>query len=739
MDTLSYLAHRLELFATSLPSGYAIQGLQALCGVLALASLWAMWEQLRMSKAHKTRGAAAAMAYANPQFVRLTQSPTWFGVLPLAMGLGFALWSAQQVDPRMKAWAIHAERAKSADPRLVEVQTAWAATLKTEYLPQLMSIPARATEADITAVASAMQSRQRTQEGLGLALALLGAVIAIRFGTREALGPDEHGQAALATRGEVIYDPKGTWGLPMRVDQRGSRKFEKISSQPVTIARPPLKSQVVHTCGTGASGSGKGANLGGHIFATTPDDVPIFYFDYKGECPAFQLRPQMLRWGFPGERPKGLPSMRFNFMEWVRTHEDPDTAATALASAILPQNAQRESDNAWIKDTAIPILANGIKSGRWDSLAELADEVEHTPLKEMLENLEIGRGRQSAFEGRNVPEYAQNTISNNTAAYLSGRARHLVSGNDFTLDEAFRRGMYIMGQVSGPGERKALDLMWSIFWAELLRKSEPMPGIVFIDEAVANGPIPRVKEALVTLRDREIQLIQFFQARSGISAVYGKDADVVWDAHQTHIMLTKGLNTRDIEHLAKIAGTYTVPGKGKNENAKKTNLFPFDALKNICRQERYFAYIDGVGWTKSGRPIWAELLPIEPSGWNWRATPEAYKADLALYRHGVEIESAFKMCREGTVELVDPKTKELARFAKWVPVYPEVAARKGVSEKHVPIADDDAYEQLKRRIADAEAKATEKATKQPEGRAESLTVEAVYEEGNAADAFDAFS
>jgi hypothetical protein len=397
---------------------------------------------------------------------------------------------------------------------------------------------------------------------------------------------------------------------------RGQRELSSLASAPLTVVRPPAKTNTVHTAIIGSSGSGKGAYLGGHLFATSI--VPIVYFDYKGEMPAAVLRPEMLRWGFPSEQPKGLPSLRFNFIAWALEHQDPDLAAKTLASALLPTNPNKETENQWIKDTAIPILAQGILSGRWHNLAELADEIEHSSFINLLNKIEIGQGRMFSMGGRNVPQYASNEISNNTAAYLSGRARHIVTSSDFTMKEVFSKGLYIMGQAISSYEKRVLRLFWTIFWFELLRKSEPMPLCVFIDEGIANGPIPNVLEALVTLRDRGISLIQCFQFHSGITSIYGRDlARAVFDGHQTHIWLTKGLADADIKEVSQSMKTYTHIRKTRQESRPELrHLLSEDTLKRHSRQEKYWAIIDGVNWTTSGRPVIAALVPINHNNWN---------------------------------------------------------------------------------------------------------------------------
>ena len=721
MNTLSIVLHWIEYYSLLRPWSYVLDCLSGLAATLAVISALMVLRRLRTHMAYNRKDPAtgkpdhasvSSYAYGNGWLLRTSENPAWRGWFLLGVGLCLLLGAATQIDPREKTWAIAHELTVSSSPSpgLISMQQRWKELFASKnWSMDYIALPfGRLSQAEIAAIAASAQGRQRTWEGVGIGLLLLGLVLGLKASLRESLGGEDHGQATFAARADVVYTPEAesAWLLPLRVDQYGARGFEKITSAPFTAARPPLTTLAVHLVGIGNSGSGKGAFLAGHIFAT--DTNPIIYFDYKGEMPAYKLRPQMLRWGFPSQRPKGLPSLRLNLVDWVRHHEDPDTAAKILASAILPQNSKKESDNAWIKDTAIPILSQGFTMDppRWANLAELADEVEHTPLMELLDNIEVGRGRMAAFQGKNVPEYAQNEISNNTAAYLSGRARHIVTSSDFTLDEAFRSGLYVMGQAGSPYERRVLTMLWNVFWAELLRKGDPMPLTVLVDEGVACGPVPRVEEALVTLRDRGISLIEFFQTRSGLTSVYGRDlADSVWDAHQTHIFLTKGLSLRDIKTVCEIAGTHTRRAKKDDGNPTKAELLPFDKFKAHCRQEKFWAFIEGVQWTKSGLPIFAELQPIPRRGWNWRATTDEYDAELSRLEYGVEHPSPFKMIRNGIVEAtkeVGGKTQTF-KFFHWVPAFAEAAAAKGITEKHVLIDESlDLYRTLNQKTIELE-------------------------------------
>jgi hypothetical protein len=689
--------NELEVSLYTLPPLLAVVAVFLGLALLVGASLMVFFQTAvkagwtRTPQGFRFNGRLLHLAYEKPKLLRISQSPCWRGALLVALGLCLVHWSVLRVSPAARVAALNHQGVKASaadrltDERLQEIQADQAPWIQAANQEAVWNpFPAwepdpRKTEGENWERASRLQTLSRVWEWLGLVLLVAGAIQAAAQAIREGKGKRDHGRAALAARKEVVYDPSGYYSFPLQVSQRGNRDYGAVRTAPYTVARPPASTCVVHTIIYGNSGSGKGAYLGGHIFATST--VPIIYFDYKGEMPAYKLRPGMLRWGFPGERPKGLPSLRFNFLDWVKDHEDPDLAAKALAAAILPAAAQKESENQWIKDTAIPILAQGFLMGRWANLAELADEVEHTPLAELLQLIETGRGRMSAMEGKNVPNYAQNEISNNTQALLTGRARHIVTDSDFTIDEVFTKGLYVMGQASSTYEQRLQKLFWGVLWFELLRKGTKLPLCVFIDEGIAAGPIPRVLEALVTLRDRGVSLIQAFQFKSGVIDVYQKDkAEAVIDGHQTKIYLTKGLSDSDIKQLSENSKSYTVTIKERDE---RRALIEEAELKAHARQEKFWAVIDGVQWSTSGHPIFASLVPISPDGWNWRATETDYQAELALLGYGVEHRSPFKMEVAGVIE------RDGKSYRHWQPVYRVEAEAKGVKDKFVLLQKED--------------------------------------------------
>jgi len=216
-----------------------------------------------------------------------------------------------------------------------------------------------------------------------------------------------------------------------------------------------------------------------------------------------------------------------------------------------------------------------------------------------------------------------------------------------------------------------------------------MPLCVFVDEGIANGPISNVLEVLVTLRDRGISLIQCFQFHSGITSVYGRDlATAIFDGHQTHIWLTKGLADADIKEISQSMKTYTYNRKMRHENRPELrHLLSEDTLKRHSRQEKYWAIINGVNWTTSGRPVIAALVPINHNHWNWRASNSYYQAELARLNYGNHWHSPYAMRLDGIVARLEGMTKTY--YQHWAPVYPEEAALHGVSTQLVPITHNE--------------------------------------------------
>lgn len=657
---MSPLLHRCELTLWSLPWAEWILIAEALLVAVALA----MVVSRLIPRLVKSR--VNTWAYRHSRWLRISQSPVWYGAL-LAFGAVLALHLATlQMDPRMRSWAVQAEltapgeehpliplrrSASAPDARLIDlqaIQTKWVAAWRAKEGLVFAPRPLSSDDPVLLAQqAKQVQDETRLMEVLAAAGVLVGLVSMLVVWSREAVGARHHGRAAWAARSEVCFTEDGYFRLPMQVTQRGTRTWEKTFSAPYTVLGPSRKSNTGHGLMIGPTGSGKGAYSLGHFFVTSP--VPIIYQDNKGETPVHQLRPEMLRFGIPARRPKGLPSMRFNPIEWAldprKSENERADACRTLANYLLP-GPPEDSQNKWITDTAQPILAQGFLRGRWLHLGELADEIEGRPLPDLLKELGVGAGRTFAMGGKNVMEYAATELSNNTQPYLRGWARHAFSASDFTLEDVFRRGCYVMSATEDPLQKIPIKLFWNLLWSEAQSGEAYLPCLMLMDEAIAAGKIPGLLDAGVKLRDRGISVWVAFQTYAGISSVYAKDSETLRRVLVNSIVLTNGLDPKDAAELVEELGHYTHTEKPKTQGAStqyhKFPLIPQSDLVELAGQEdEHWAIIRGRGMSTSGRPILAKLHPIDRGLWNSLASDGSYEAEARKYGHGDTIVSRY--------------------------------------------------------------------------------------------------
>jgi type IV secretory pathway TraG/TraD family ATPase VirD4 len=507
-------------------------------------------------------------AYHRPRFLRVIQSPANFwaavtlaGVLSFHLAVlfpsaGARAWffvkEAHQVstdqDPipvqrfklqRLEGWQLPWLNA-------AKFEVKWGQPLWWTPFPKVW-IPG---QGDAATEAAAIIHQSHMVELGGLLASLFGLTFGFMVWSREATGERHHGRAGWASRAEVACVTgrgSGYFKIPMQVSQDGSRQWERTFNAPFTVLAPSAKSNCGHGLIIGPTGSGKGAFTFGHIFATAT--VPICYQDSKGETPAWRMRPEMIRFGIPANKPKGLPSMRHNPISEIHredlTPNQRADRARVLASLLLPTPAEKNA-NSWINETAQPLLAMGLLQGRWAHLGELADEIEGHPLPYLLSCLSVAAGRVFSLAGKNVMEYASNELANNTVPYLRGWARHAFSATDFTMADFWKRGAYIMSATESPREKLPINLFWSLVWNDAQASDKPLPCLVLLDECVAAGKIPGIVSATVKLRDRGFSIWMAFQTYAGITQVYGKDeGEALRRALVNMVILTNGLDPKD--------------------------------------------------------------------------------------------------------------------------------------------------------------------------------------------------
>jgi hypothetical protein len=626
---------------------------------------------LRLNKAGKARAAELLRqwAYHRSHLLRVSQSPACHWLLLAFIGGLTAHLAVLYPSVGARAWSFNSEAAQvRADRALTHESTQtkltnlgnqqhrWLKVAKWEaenqrelfwspfprWEPSAGTLPATsATEAsNIVQVA-------HTVEVAGLLSLLLGLVFAFRSWLREPPGERHHGKAAWAARSEVTFNASGYFRIPVQVSQDGSRKWEKTYSAPYTVLAPSRKSNWGHGLMIGATGGGKGAYSFGHFFATS--SVPIIYQDAKGECPAWTMHPKMVRFGIPAHRPKGLPSMRINPIAEVNgsglSSDEKASRAIKVARLLLPSPAEK-TINSWINDTAVPLLADGLIKGRWRHLGELADEIEGHPLPFILSSLAVAAGRRFSLAGKNVLQYAANELSNNTQPYLRGWARHAFSASDFTVEDVWSCGAYVMTATEDPQEKIPIQLFWNLLWNDAQSSDKPLPCLVLIDEGIAAGRIPGIIQAANKLRDRGFSVWMAFQNFAGIVTVYGKDdADTLRRSLVNTVVLTNGLDAKDAAEVVEEMGHWTLSEKNKSSNITTRTKFPLlpysDLLELAGQEDEFWAIFRGRGMSRKGRPVLARLHPMAPGAWNCLATEDEHQAQEEKFGHHTPVESRF--------------------------------------------------------------------------------------------------
>ena len=607
-------------------------------------------------------------AYSRPGFLRVIQSPVHFWLAMALVGgftfhlavlypsVGARTWSFNQEAHQVVAEQGTAQLQEFKLQRIAGWQLPWlnAAKFELKWGQPLWWTPfpkGWMPGAGDAATDAAALTHQAHMVELGSLLAFLfGLVFAFKAWSREATGERHQGRAGWASRAEVACvtgKGGGYFRIPLQVSQDGSRQWEKTFHAPFTVLAPSATSNCGHGLMIGPTGSGKGAFTFGHIFATAT--VPIIYQDSKGECPAWRMRPGMIRFGIPANKPKGLPSMRYNPIAEIRredlTANQRADRARVLASLLLPTPAEKNA-NSWINETAQPLLAMGLLQRRWADLGELADEVEGHPLPFILSSLAVAAGRIFSLGGKNAMEYASNEIANNTAPYLRGWARHAFSASDFTMADIWKRGAYIMSATEEHREKIPINLMWNLIWNDAQSSDKPLPCLVLLDECVAAGRIPGIVSATVKLRDRGFSIWMAFQTYAGITQVYGRDeGEALRRALVNTIILTNGLDSKDAAEVAEELGEWTHSEKNKKAGTTTRTKFPLmpksDLAELAGQESQFWGIFRGRGMSSNGRPILAKLFPIQRGLWNCLATGEEYRAEEERYGHQVEVTSRY--------------------------------------------------------------------------------------------------
>ena len=448
---------------------------------------------------------------------------------------------------------------------------------------------------------------------IGMALVGFSGLLLLFRLSRQALGVGEHGAAAWATWSDVICSPGRRWGLPLRVHYRGVRRKWNLddSGTGVAVLGPPDPAVCAHVLLVGSTGSGKGASIFGHIM--TSSTVPVIYQDVKAEVP-FGDTPKMkgaLRWGCAADH--GWPSLRWNPLAEARGEKDAaerDSAFETLATMLMP--CPPGKDESWVQEVGRPIMAEGLKTGKFETLGDFADSVRDLPLKEILAHLDVPRGLQGLLSGTNVPEYVGSAFYSNLACYRAGWGRVVTSGHDFTLAEFIAKGGYVLSAESEATRALPLQLFWRMLLRKLMRATGKSPLTILMDEGLSAGKIPNLRPALETLRNRGVSLWMGIQSESGLLDVYTPTTGkAIMDTFGNRITLLHGLDATDQENLSKRLGTWTKTRRQANSPAQVSPV-PLLMISEMSvrgkRMEDRWAVFEMRESAYSGLPLIARTL-----------------------------------------------------------------------------------------------------------------------------------
>lgn len=145
----------------------------------------------------------------------------------------------------------------------------------------------------------------------------------------------------------------------------------------------------------------------------------------------------------------------------------------------------------------------------------------------------------------------------------------MTSGHDFTLDEFIRTGGYVLSAEPEANRALPLQLFWRMLLRKLMRATGKVPLTILMDEGLAAGKIPNLRQALETLRNRGVSLWMGIQSESGLLDVYSPTTGkAIIDTFGNRITLLHGLDSQDAENLSKRLGNWTMRRKAPNQQAQ---------------------------------------------------------------------------------------------------------------------------------------------------------------------------
>lgn len=488
-----------------------------------------------------------------------------------------------------------------------------------------------------------------------LILVFFAIGILIRRHFREPIHDSSHGNAGWASRSQIRIQKNWLFALPIVVSWRGIRAYWSWAKQPketwlrqvfrfvpkilsgsFTAIAPSWTTIWEHFLLLGQTGSGKGMGIFGAIIASCR--CIFAYQDVKAECPGHDRL-----WRMTGLEPirfgraavGGWPSMRWNPLREALNDPEPEDSVAALASMLMPES--RPGGNDFVKAAARPLLTHCLLSGKFATLADLRSAIRDQGLTKVLTDLQTPPGYMAALQGKNMTEYVTDAFLVALTPYSIGWGRRTSSAHDFTLEDFFDRGGFILSAETDPTLNLPVQVFWRFLFRRMLASNRKLKMLLLMDEALAAGPLRDADNALVTLRSKEVSIWYGVQNLSGLRDVYGggDKGQRVIDSFNNSITLLHALNDNDRAALMKNLDTCTVMEKKHGGMGKVPVSAPLISSAELQRrgrvEEEFWAVLRVTGISAPSNPIIGRLVPT--TGQLVR-TPTDEEREAALQRYG---------------------------------------------------------------------------------------------------------
>lgn len=455
----------------------------------------------------------------------------------------------------------------------------------------------------------------------GVVLVVAAVFWALRRRIRTDKETGSQGSAAWAAWSEIERNNDWRYILPLEVHYRGSREEwgGGAGVVPITIREEVACSPILIE---GNTGSGKGMSILSHFQKSCT--TPWIYNDYKAEVPNYQhlwnktgRRPIL----FGAGKPQGLPTMRWNPVREVLALTNAvqrQSAWALLAEAIVPVDNSSGAAQNWVERQCRKLLALFLETGRYPTLGELSDAVLFEGIEVMVQQAELPSGVKALLEGKNVREYMTGAFFDYLRPFAWGWGRDATCGHDFALEEMLRYGGYVLAAESNPEQATPIRILWAFIFDRVLSAPKGLPLALLLDEGIATGRIPKLKEVLNTVRSQQTAVVFVIQGVDMLASVYGEiEARAILSSFGTRrITLLRGLASEGGKRLVEESNQYTETvsqpsgaGRNREERNARALITRDDVKRRGSKKGSFWGVVSLPDTTKKGHDIIGRLVP----------------------------------------------------------------------------------------------------------------------------------